>query len=317
MGAVIVVLCLSANTSFAGFPRLLRLLAEDEFLPGAFAHRGRRLVYSWGIFSLTVMAGALIAVFGGVTDRLIPLFAVGAFLAFTLSQLGMVFHWRRAKGQHSRRSLLVNAFGAGLTAIALCIIVASKLEAGAWVTLLLCAIMLGIFAAMRCHYLSVDRQVDAFGPLDIRPIRPPIVILPLHRLDRVSRKALSFALQLSPDIQAVQILTETLDEQEDLTSTWPALVEAPAVAAGLPPPRLLVIRSKYRELLQPFADHVQKVAAAESDRYVAVLVPQLIERRWYHYLLHSHRASLMKAILLLRGGPRVVIVNTPWHLDQE
>jgi hypothetical protein len=317
IAAVVAVLCLSANTSFAGFPRLCRVLAEDEFLPGFFAHQGRRLVYSSGIVLLTAMAAGLLIVFGGVTDRLIPLFAVGAFLAFTLSQLGMVIHWRRSRDRHARKSLVVNAIGAVTTALALVIIIVSKLTEGAWLTLLFIPAAVATFEGMRRHYRTVERQVAASGP--VRPPAPhrPIVLLPLHRLDRVTRKALCFAMQISRDIRAVQILTGARDEQDDLTSTWGELVQAPAVAAGLPPPALLVIRSTYRELLGPFSQLVGKVAADNPHRTIAVLVPQLVERRWYQLVLHGHRASLMKAMLLFRGGPGVVVINSPWHLGEE
>jgi hypothetical protein len=291
------------------------VLAEDEYLPGAFARRGRRLVYSRGIVLLTAAAAALLVTFRGVTDRLIPLFAVGAFLAFTLSQLGMVFHWRRAGGPHARKSLAVNAAGACLTAAALAIMIASKLTEGAWITLVLIPVMLVTFRGIRRHYASVDRQLAAAGPIEIPAAQPPVVIVPLHRLDRPARRALGFALRLSPDVHAVQFLTEARDEQEDLTASWPELVVAPATAAGRAPPFLHVIRSSYRELVEPFAAYVDRVAAAMPERDVAVLVPQLVERRWYEYLLHSHRASLLKAVLLLRGRPRVIVISMPWHLQ--
>jgi amino acid transporter len=315
IGAIITVLCLSANTSFAAFPRLCRVLAEDEFLPGPFAHRGRRLVYTAGILWLTAASAVLLIGFQGVTDRLIPLFAVGAFLAFTLSQLGMVFHWRRLRGRHWRKSSTMNAAGAVMTAAALAIMVSSKLTEGAWITVLVVPATLATFWAIRRHFASTDRQLQATGPLPIPKKTRPVVLVPLHRLDRGTRKALGLALQLSPDVQAVQFLTEARDEQEDLTEAWSSLVEAPAAAAGLPPPKLVVIRTKYRELLDPLREHVERLAAAHPDRFVAVLVPQLVEHRWYHYILHSHRASLMKAVMLMRGGPRVVVVNTPWYID--
>jgi amino acid transporter len=314
MAAIVGVLCLSANTSFAGFPRLCRVLALDELMPGAFAHRGRRLVYSRGILLLMGAAGLLLVAFDGVTDRLIPLFAVGAFLAFTLSQAGMVAHWRRVGGRGARRAMAVNALGALATSVALVVIVASKLTEGAWITVLAIPLALAVFAALQRHFRAVDRQVAAVGPLDLAEMRQPLVIVPLHRLDRLARKALRFALQISPHVQAVQFLTETPDEQEDLTADWPALVEAPAAAAGVPSPNLFVVRSSYRELLEPFAEHVRRMAAVHPDRDVAVLVSQLVDRRWYHAFLHSHRSSLMKAVLLLRGGPRVVVMSAPWRL---
>src|SRR5262245_17870660 len=186
IGAVLIVLALSANTSFAGFPRLCQVVAQDDFLPHAFATRGRRLVYSLGIYVLTASAAVLLIIFGGITDRLIPLFAVGAFLAFTLSQAGMVAHWRRVGSPGTWRNMLINGVGATATAIALVVILVAKFTEGAWITLLFIPLMLFLFMAVSRHYASVANELAYHAPLDLRGLRHPIVIVPMKGWDRIA-----------------------------------------------------------------------------------------------------------------------------------
>jgi amino acid transporter len=316
IAAVFSVLCLSANTSFADFPRLCRVLAQDRLLPPRFAHRGRRLAYTRGILLLSTCSAALLVVFGGVTDRLIPLFAIGAFLAFTMSQLGMVLHWHRAGPARGKQvARVMNAVGAAATASALLIIVVSKFTEGAWIPLLLVpAIVIGLWMLGR-WYARIDREVASTEPLTITPIAPPVIIVPIERLDRVTRRALQLALRVSPDVQAVQLLNEPDLSQPDLAACWDSLVRAPAIAAGRPAPKLTVIETKYRELVGPLLEHVDRVAAVYPDRDVAVLISELVARHWHYRLLRGRRATLLKEALLLRGAPRVVLIDAPWRLQ--
>ncbi|HVX38547.1 MAG TPA: APC family permease [Gemmatimonadaceae bacterium] len=314
--AIVSVLCLSANTSFAGFPRLCRVLALDEFLPPEFAHPGRRLVYSAGIVVLAVLAAALLVAFGGITDRLIPLFAVGAFLAFTVSQAGMVVHWRRVGGRRARRSLAVNALGALATGITLVVVIVSKFVDGAWITVLLIAALVGVFRAIRRNYDRVDEQTDVEGPLQLGEPPPPVVLVPLKRLDRVARKSLRLAITMSPDVRVIHVLTGEHD-MDDLRGRWSQFVERPLRAAGFPVPTLVPLHSPYREFFDPLLEYIHQLAAEQPRRYIAVLVPELVERRWYHWLLHGHRPTLLKGLLLLRGGPRVIVINAPWYLRDD
>jgi amino acid transporter len=314
MTSVLVVLALSANTSFADFPRVCRLLALDEFLPAEFAHRGRRLVYTDGIVVLALMSAALLIAFRGITDRLIPLFAVGAFMAFTMSQAGMVMHWLRRRGERGGHyALLVNSAGAIATAAALVIIVVSKFTEGAWLTALVIPGFVVLFTWIRRYHERIGRAVAQSGPLDVRGLTQPIAVVPLRRLDRVARNGLRFAMTIADEVYAVQVLAEELGS-DDLTHTWSALVEQPARCNGYPPPRLVVIRSAYREFFGPFIGWVEQTTASHPDRPIAVIVPELARRRWYHFLL-NRRATLLKSLLLLHGGPRLVIVNTPWYPD--
>jgi amino acid transporter len=314
LAAVVAVLMLSANTSFADFPRLCRLLAIDRFLPEPFIHRGRRLAFSYGIGVLAGLSAILLVVFRGITDALIPLFAVGAFLAFTMSQAGMVAHWRREGGNRSWLHLTVNATGAAATAATLAVIVASKFTEGAWLSSLLVIATFLTLRGVRRHYLQIDAEVRTHQPLDLTPAEPPIVVVPIRRWDLVAQTGLRFALQLSADVYALQILLDD-PRSEDLTGEWHDLMEMPAKEKGVKPPQLVVVRSRYRRLFKPLLRFVTAVAHAHPDRQVAVVVPEVVESRWYHYLLHNHTASILKALLLLRGGKGVVVISTPWYLS--
>jgi amino acid transporter len=316
IAAIVCVLCLSANTSFSGFPRMCRVLALDGHLPAAFAHAGRRLVYSTGIVILSLLAAALLVAFGGVTDHLIPLFAVGAFSAFTLSQLGMVAHWRRSEDPRAKHYQAVNALGAVATAATLGVVAVSKFSEGAWMTFVFIPLAFTLFRATRLHYEKVERITATRQPLKVVPAAPPVVVVPLKRLDLVAEKCLQFALTISPEVHAVQVRAQ-LQELDELGSCWKRRVEAPFQAAGLPVPKLVVIGSTYRQLVDPLLGYVRKLAGAHPDRFIAVIVPELIEHRWYHYLLHSHTATVLKMLLLFRGGPRVVVINAPWYLRER
>jgi hypothetical protein len=311
-GAVLAVLTLSANTSFAGFPRLCRTVALDNFLPHAFAARGRRLIFSLGIYVLTASAALLLLLFGGITDRLIPLFAIGAFLAFTLSQAGMVAHWRRVGGPHARRNLVINGVGATSTALTLGVVLIAKFSAGAWITLLLIPLLLVIFTRVQQHYAQVSRETACETPLDLTDLRKPIVVVPIKSWDRITRKGLRFALKLSPEVYAVHVCIE--GAEAELRRQWAELVEQPAQAAGLPPPQLVVIPSPYRHLFSLLLAYITQLKDAHPNRQIAVIIPQLVEQHWYHDLLHNQHATILKALLLLRGDQRVVVINVPWYI---
>ncbi|MDR3634778.1 MAG: APC family permease [Isosphaeraceae bacterium] len=314
IGSVLAVLALSANTGFADFPRLCRVVAQDGFLPAAFAHRGRRLVYSHGILVLAALSAGLLIAFGGITDHLIPLFAVGAFLAFTLSQAGMVAHWRRAGGAHSAKSMAINAAGAVCTAVTLGVVLVSKFHEGAWIMVLLVPSLLALFVGVRKHYQGIGRQVATDEPLDARDLVPPIVLVPIRGWSTVTRKALRFALKVSPEVYALHVADDerTLADLED---TWARRVREPALAAGLNPPRLIVITSPYRRLYTPLLETVRELQNAQPDRDIAVIVPEMVGSRWYHYLLHNQTAAVIKAYLFFSGFRRVVVINVPWYLS--
>jgi amino acid transporter len=314
IGATLAVLALSANTGFADFPRLCRVVAQDGFLPGAFAHRGRRLVYSHGIVVLAALSGALLVAFGGITDHLIPLFAVGAFLAFTLSQAGMVAHWQREGGPGASWAMAVNAAGAACTAVTLAVVLVSKFAEGAWITALLVLGLLAVFTGVRAHYRYVAREVVTDAPLDAAGLEPPAVLVPIRGWSAITRKALRFALKISPDVYALHIAGDEHAVLE-LEDDWARQVREPALAAGLLAPRLVVLFSPYRQLYRPLVQTVSDLQRAHPKRDIAVIVPELIGTRWYHYLLHNQTAAVIKAYLRFSGFRRVAVVSLPWYLN--
>jgi amino acid transporter len=312
IGSVLAVLSLSANTAFADFPRLCRMIANDGFLPRSLAIQGRRLVYSSGVFALTGLTGLLLVIFGGVTDRLIPLYAVGAFLAFTLSQTGMVFHWKRKGGAGKRRSMFVNAVGAVATGITVAVVLVAKFAEGAWIVLLLIPILLALMIAVRRQYHRMTLEIQCQSPLEPGMVRPPLVIIPIDRWSKVSRRALGFAINISPDVLAVHVTTD--ENETPLEKQWHENVEAPMEKAGKPAPKLVCLQSPYRFVLTPIVDYVLETARKNGDRQISVLIPELVERRWYYLLLHNHRATALKGMLYLKGNQKISVINVPWYL---
>ncbi|MGH9395774.1 MAG: APC family permease [Terriglobia bacterium] len=312
IASILVVLALSANTAFADFPRLCRLVAEDGFLPVPFVQRGRRLVYSQGIYALAIVAAVLLIVFGGVTDRLIPLYAVGAFLAFTLSQAGMVAHWIRSGGAKARRSMYVNGLGAVATASTVIVITVSKFAEGAWITTLIIPAIIILMYSIRRHYDQVTRETAEPNPLSLRGCERPIVVVPLLGWNKVAEKGLQFALTLSSEVQAVHVETE--DEKDDLAARWSKCVQAPAIEAGLPAPPLTVVKSPYRFIVNPIVDFILELERKNPGRQIAVVVPELVEHHWHQYLLHNQRPKWLKAMLFLKGTSRIVVITVPWFL---
>ncbi len=316
IAAVVAVLAFSANTSFAGFPRVARLLALDRYLPETFAHRGRRLVFSHGIVVLSVLSAVLLVTFHGITDHLIPLFAVGALLSFTLSQAGMVRHWQKSRGRHARMKMAFNLAGAIATAATLVVVIAAKFEHGAWISLVLIAGMYVSFCTSRRHYSALERMTALSGPLNLRPAPPPHVIIPLRRWDRPAQKALHFAYALSQDVTIVQVLTPE-HQADTLERSWKDLVVRHAEEAKVRPPKLVVLTSEYRELFAPLLHFIKELAKTDPTRSVAVVVPQIVEPRWYHVFYHNNTAALLKGLLLFRGGPRIIVVSTPWYVEPQ
>jgi amino acid transporter len=314
MGSVVAVLALSANTSFADFPRLCRVLALDRFLPDTFATRGRRLVFSYGVIVLSIFSAMLLVAFGGVTDRLIPLFAIGAFLAFTLSQAGMVQHWRRVGGPARHHSLWINGVGAVATGLTLVVVVVSKFVEGAWLAVIAVPLVVLTFSRIKRHYASVGQQVTDDQPLVMAELQPPIVLVPVQTWSKITSRGLRFALELSDDVRALHILTmdSTICE---LTPVWEELVAGPARAAGRTPPQLVLRKSTYRQFFAPLVEYVIQLRDGHPDRDIVVIVPDLVVRRWYHAFLHNNRGTVLRGLLRLRGGPRVIVVNTPFYLD--
>ncbi len=312
IGSILVILALSANTAFADFPRLCRAIAQNNYLPHSFATRGRRLVYSQGILVLAVVSGLLLIIFGGVTDRLIPLFAVGAFLAFTLSQAGMVGHWRRLGGPGATQSILINGLGAVATGITVVVVLVAKFLEGAWITVLLIPALLIAMGFVRRHYHAVMLEVRSAAPLELNDLTPPLVIVPIQHWNHIVKKALRFALKISPHIRAVHV--DCGEGSVIFHEEWSRYVEDPTQQAGVASPKLVVLNSPYRLILAPIVDYVLEAERTNPGQQIAVVIPELVERHWYHHILHNKRASVLKALLLVRGNQRIVVINVPWYL---
>jgi hypothetical protein len=210
--------------------------------------------------------------------------------------------------------MLINGAGAVCTAVTLAIVLVSKFIDGAWVMLLLVPGLVALFLGVRAHYRAVAREVATADPLDAANLQPPLVLLPIRGWSGITRKALRFALKISPDVYALHVADDE-ERMADLEDTWEHRVREPALAAGLPAPKLLVIYSPYRKLHAPLLQVVSDLQRAYPGRDLAVLVPELVPTRWYHYLLHNQTASVIKAYLLFSGFRRVVVINVPWYLS--
>ncbi|HEX6495445.1 MAG TPA: APC family permease [Acidobacteriaceae bacterium] len=320
IGSILLVLSLSANTAFADFPRLTRAIALDKYLPGVFIIRGRRLLYSHGIYALATFTAILLIVFRGVTDRLIPLYAIGAFLAFTLSQAGMVMHWRRHKGKGVGLHMFINGLGAVATGITVLVVLVAKFTEGAWITAVMVPLLIFLMLRVKRHYNRVAAEVDDTTPICLDDIKPPIVLIPMDRWSRIAEKGMRFALMLSDDIRAIHVHTgddqDIEDKDDEITPIWQHMVVEPLKAAKLPIPKLIILRSPFRYIVQPLVEHILKMEAENPHRQIAVMVPELVVSRWWQNLLHNQRAQVLKLLLLVKGSQRVLVINIPWYLNK-
>ncbi|MHB8500038.1 MAG: APC family permease [Candidatus Acidiferrales bacterium] len=316
IASILVVLSLSANTAFADFPRLCRAIASNNYLPHAFGYRGRRLVYTYGIVVLAVLTAALLIIFRGVTDNLIPLYAVGAFLAFTLSQFGMVVHWRKNRGPNWVKSALVNGLGGFVTGITVIVVLVAKFAEGAWITLIFIPLLIFFFRRVRRHYHAVlvaTTTSNAVSPAEQG--RPPIVVVPIDRWSRICKQALEFASRLSPEIIAIHV--EPGEHSELLHEDWERYVERPFREAGAEPPKFTVLPSPYRFVIVPLVQYILDLSGKHPDRRIVVVIPELVEDRWYEYFLHNQRGRLLEWALLARGNERIFTVSSPYYISEK
>ena len=311
--SVFLALCLSANTAFADFPRLTRAIAQHDYLPHVFTIRGRRLLFSHGIYALTGFTAVILIMFGGITDRLISLYAIGAFLAFTLSQAGMVMHWKKQEGEHKGRywHMLVNGTGALATGVTTMIVLVAKFTSGAWVTALLVPTLILLMVAVKQHYTRV-KEIVRSGPLNLSNLLPPLVVLPMARWDRMTEKAMRFAVLLSSEIKVINVDCD--DGEDALCNVWDLNVLNPIREKGLPEPELIQLHSTYRLVIAPLMDYILELEQQNPDRKITVLLPELVVNHWWENLLHNQRVQLLKLLLLLRGKQRIIVVDIPWYL---
>ncbi len=305
--ATAAILVLAANTAFADFPRLSSLLARDRFLPRQFANRGDRLVFSNGIVILAIFSGLLVIVFGGDTSRLIPLYAVGVFLSFTLSQSGMVVHWlreRRELNSNWKKSIVMNAVGALATFMVLCVFVATKFIHGAWIVVLVVPVMVVLFKAINRHYRTVAKQLSTDGMDPLKPLRHRVIV-PISGMHRGVVSALQYAQSIARDrVQAVYV-----DFGEDATANLKEKWER--LGAGV---QLVVLPSPYRELTRPLLRYINRITRENSNDMITVVLPEFIPAKWWQHVLHNQSSLLLKGSLLFKKG--VIVTSVPYHLDR-
>jgi amino acid transporter len=302
--ATMLILVLAANTAYADFPRLASIVARDRFLPRQFMNQGDRLAFSNGILILSVLAAILLGIFGGDTHALIPLYMIGVFVSFTLSQAGMVIHWRALKTPGWRSSAAINGFGAVVTAIVLAIVAITKSAEGAWIILLMIPVLVTIFEITRRHYDHVAAE------LTLRDWRPEptgkhIAVVPIGGLQRAVVKALRYARTLSADVRAVYVEMDA-KQTEALRKQWQEWGE------GVD---LVVLDSPYRSLLEPLLEYIEQLHQHDAGGYVTVILPEFVPRRLWQHLLHNQHALLIKGALLFK--PNVVVTSVPYHLGHR
>jgi amino acid transporter len=303
------ILVLSANTAYADFPRLSSIIARDGFLPRQLATRGDRLVFSNGIIALTLAAVALLVAFGGQTTLLIPLFAVGLFASFTLSQAGMVVHHRREREAGWRRGVVINATGATATGLVLVVVVVSKFTEGAWIPTLVIPLIVLAFRAIHRRYAALARAVALDPDVQVVTIRHTVVVL-VGRLHKGVPVALAYARSLHPQhLVALSVLT---DEQGEGDAADRLRAEWDAHHFDVP---LEVVESPYRDLTDPVMAYLDELDERWSDDTITVIIPEVVVHRWFDYLLHNQSALALKARLLYRDN--TVVTSVPWHYDPD
>jgi hypothetical protein len=303
-GATMLLLILAANSSFAGFPHLASILAHDGYMPAQMKNRGDRLVFSNGIIILGVLAGVLIMLFHGETHALIPLYAVGVFMSFTLAQAGMVRHWSAKREGPWRRKYVINGIGAVVTGLATLIIASTKFLHGAWIVIGLIPLLITWFRAVRGHYQAVDQQMML--QRDHRPPQPKrnTVIVPISGVNRAVLRALDYARSYSSDVRAVLV---DVDKQDT------ALTEIKWAQWGCGVP-LIVLPSPYRSVLGSLLDYIEDLLRKDRDGWVTVVLPEVLPARWWQNILHNQRALMLKASLLFKD--RVILTDVPFHLER-
>ncbi len=299
--ATMLILVLAANTAYADFPRLGSILARDRYMPRQFMNQGDRLAFSNGIVGLSVFAAVLLVLFGGDTHALIPLYMIGVFVSFTLSQAGMVVHWRKEGGPGWRTNATINGIGALVTGIVLLVVAVTKAREGAWIIMLLIPLHVVFFNTTRRHYDGVAEQLSMKGWRPQGP-RRNTVLVPISGVIRPVAEALEYARTLSTDVRAVYVAIDP-DATDLLRGQWERY------ANGIP---LILLGSPYRSLMEPLLEYIEQIARDRPGDYVTIVLPEFVPARWWHHLFHNQRALLIKGALLFK--PNTVVTSVPFHL---
>jgi len=297
------ILVLAANTAYADFPRLASILARDGYLPRQLGNQGDRLAFSNGVIGLSVFAGILLVVFSGDTHLLIPLYMIGVFVSFTLSQAGMVVRWRRLRTAGWRGQAFINGLGAVVTGIVLLVVAATKAHEGAWIIILLIPVHVWFFRASRKHYTEVGRQLSIKGWTP-SGLQQNVVLVPISGVQRAVVQATDYARTLSEDVRAVYVsldpvATAAVKRDWDI---WQRGVQ------------LVVLESPYRSLMEPLLEYIDVIHVEAPDSYVTVVLPEFVPARWWQHIFHNQSALLIKGALLFK--PRTVVTSVPFHLSR-
>jgi amino acid transporter len=295
------ILVLAANTAYADFPRLASILARDRYVPRQLMNQGDRLAFSNGIIGLSVFASGLLVAYAGDTHSLIPLYMIGVFVSFTLSQAGMVVHWKRLRGPGWKTSAAINGFGALVTGIVLVVVAITKTSEGAWIILLLIPIHVVLFRASRRHYDEVARQLSLEGFTN-GPKHRNVVVVPMSGVHRAVVQALEYAKTLSSDVRGLYVNTDpaALEQMRTQWQLW---------GNGVP---LVVLESPYRSLMEPLLEYFEQVTTERPDDFLTIVLPEFVPARWWHHIFHNQRALLIKGSLLFK--PNIVVTSVPFHL---
>jgi amino acid transporter len=297
------ILVLAANTAYADFPRLASIVSRDRYLPRQFMNQGDRLAFSNGILVLSLFAAVLIVAFRGDTQSLLPLYMIGVFVSFTLSQAGMVIHWRRSREPGWKTSALINGFGAVVTGIVLIIVAVTKTLEGAWIVLLLIPLIVMLFKATYRHYQHVAAELTLKGWQPQSRLHNTVLI-PIGGLQRAVVEALRYAETLSDDVRAIYVDVNPVFT-EQLRRDW---------AAWGGRVQLVVLPSPFRSLMEPLLEYIEQASAEKANDYVTVILPEFVPARWWQHLLHNQTSLLIKGALLFR--PNIVVTSVPFHLSK-
>lgn len=300
--ATVLILVLAANTSFADFPRLSSFLARDSFLPRQFAFRGERLAFTTGIVALSGMAIALIIGFQASVSALIPLYTLGVFIAFTLSQGGMLVRWWRRREAGWRYGLFINGLGAVTTAVVMVVVGTSNFFQGAWLVVVLVPLLMLLLVAIRNHYLQLERSLHLERIPEAKEVAArPIVIVPIARLDKPSLQAIAFANSISPEAVAVHITNEP-EAAAAIRERWPSWASST---------ELVVVESPYRALIGPLLAYMDALQKQAPDRPIVVVLSEVVPRHWWETLLHNQTALRLKLRLFSRRN--TIVADVPYH----
>ncbi|GMA55606.1 hypothetical protein GCM10025858_01090 [Alicyclobacillus sacchari] len=299
-----VVLILAANSTFTGFPQLAALVASDRFLPRALTLRGDRLGYSNGMIVLAALASLLIEVFHAQTNALIPLYAIGVFVAFTVAQLGLFKRWIRVKGSMWRTKAVINGFGAFITGLVAVVFAVTKFTSGAWIVLVILPVVIFIAMKIRQHYIEVADELR----IDLKTVHPEkhriVSVVLISGIHRLVVDTISFAMSSTPDVIALYIGfdDESIERMEQKWEAWGA------------PCRLVTIKSEYRSLLYPLSKFIRRLETYEGGKpdHIQLLIAQFVPKKWWHNLLHNQTSLLIRAWMLRHKD--VVVSTVPYHL---